>query len=114
MIGKEMINKLLTDEVKEKIEDLRFSYEYVGVRVQEPAFKLGVIEHNSHVWYDCDDSGVELDGLCAVYIDSIDPLGKFDGYSGDHCAIICGNRVTWGEDPGEIIINDPVCEIILA
>lgn len=103
MIGKEMLNQLLTDDVKEKIEDLRFTYEYVGVRFQDQPFKLGAIERNSRVWFDCDDTGIELDGLCAVHIDKIDLLGQYDGYCGDHCAIICGNRATWGEDPGEIV-----------
>lgn len=114
MITRETLNKLLTDEVKEKIDDLRFAYEYVGVRFQDFSFKLGPIDHVSHVWYDGNDTGIGIDGLCALHIDKIDTLGKFGGYSGDHCAIICGNRATWGEDPGEIIINDPVCEIILA
>ena len=113
MIGKETLNQLLTDEVKEKIEDLRFNYEYVGVRFQALNFKLGPIDHVSHIWYDGNDTGIGIDGLCAVHIDKIDSLEKFSGYYGDHCAIICGNHATWGEDSGEIIINDPICEVIL-
>lgn len=114
MITRETLYQLLTDEVKEKIEDLRFVYEYVGIRFQEPAFKLGAMEHTSSVCYDCVDYGIELDGLCAIHIDHIDVLTECFGYYGDHCAIIAGNRATWGEDEGEIIIEDPVCEIILA
>lgn len=89
--------------------DLHWDYEFVGVRVQEQGFELGAIEHLSHVWYNGDDTGVELDGVCAC---KLDRLGV-NQYYGDHAAIICGNEAEYGEDDGEIIIRYAVVVKIL-
>ena len=97
--------------IKQTAEErgLNWEYEFVGVRVQEQGFELGAIEHLSHVWYNGDDTGVELDGVCAC---KLDRLGV-NRYYGDHAAIICGNDAEYGEDDGEIIIRDAVVAKIL-
>lgn len=89
--------------------ELSETYEYVGLRVQEQEFELGKIDHVSHVWDGGEDTGVELDGICVC---DMDHLGA-NRYYGDHAAIICGYRASYGEDPGEIIIrNAEVVKII--
>ena len=90
--------------IKNTVEkmDLSWDYEFVGVRVQEQEFELGAIEHLSHVWDNGDDTGVELDGICACQLDRL----GVNNYFGDHAAIICGNEGEFGEDDGEVIIRD--------
>ena len=101
---KMLMNAEMIKNIKQTAEymNLRYDYDYIGVRVQEVPFELGSIDHNSHVWDDGDDTGVELDGICAC---TLDRLGS-NNYFGDHVAIICGNDVEYGEDDGEIIIRD--------
>ena len=84
-------------------------YEYVGIRVQEQEFELGEITHKSHNWgyndnYETVDFGEELDGICCTRLEEAEK----SEYFGDHIAVICGNHATFGEDDGEIIIEDPV------
>lgn len=88
---------------------LSWDYEFVGVRVQEQAFDLGTIKHRSHVWDNGEDTGAELDGVCAC---KLERLGV-NRYYGNHAAIICGNDAEYGEDDGEIIIRDAVVVKIL-
>lgn len=99
IMNAEMINTI--KKIAEEM-DLSWDYEFVGVRVQEQEFKLGTIEHLSHVWDNGDDTGVELDGICVC---SLDCLGA-NNYFGNHVAIICGNEAEYGEDDGELIIRD--------
>lgn len=101
----------LIEKIKSIIEerDLDLLYCEIGVRVQEEPFELGEIDHISHVWVDGDDTGEELNGICATKIDC---LGK-DYYFGAHAAIICGNRAEMGEDLGELIIKDAIVEAII-
>lgn len=99
-----MMNAEMIKNIKKVAEEMGLSwdYEFVGVRVQEQDFELGTIEHLSHVWDNGDDTGVELDGICAC---KLDRLGV-NQYYGDHVAIICGNDAEYGEDDGELIIRD--------
>lgn len=107
MITAEMIKR-----AKAVAEELFYDYEKIGIRVQEESFALGELDHVSHVWVDGEDTGEELDGVCAQEISSID---KFpNDYWGYHIAIIAGNEYSYGVDPGEIIIRDPVVVEILA
>lgn len=99
-----MMNAEMIESIKKIAEemDLSWDYGFVGVRVQEQEFELGAIEHLSHVWDNGDDTGVELDGVCAC---KLDRLGV-NQYFGGHVAIICSNEAEYGEDDGEIIIRD--------
>lgn len=94
----------MIDTIKKTVEDMDLAYQftYIGVRVQSLPFSLGQMEHVSHVWEDGDDTGVELDGVC---VSSIYSLGA-NQYYGDHVAIIGGELVEYGEDEGEMILND--------
>ena len=105
----------LTDEMLNRIhavsEDLFYDYEVIGVRIQEQPFELGEMSHVSHVWDDGEDTGEELNGVCA---DKHDNLNGGHTYFGGHVAIIAGNSYSYGEDPGEVIIEDPVVVEVLA
>lgn len=108
------MKKELANEIRAMAHDMGLDawdreYEYVGVRVQEQEFELGEITHKSHVWgYDDNDEvvdfGEELDGICCTRLESLEK----NEYYGDHIAIICGYSATFGNDDGEIIIEDPV------
>ena len=105
----------LTDTMKQRLaevaEELFFNYEVVAIRVQEVPFELGAIDHVSSVWVDGEETDEELDGICAIRAKDVD---KSDTYFGDHVAIIAGNRYTYGEDIGEVIIEDAEVVEILA
>lgn len=96
----------------EAADELFWDYEVVGIRVQEEPFVLGPIDHCSHLWVDGDDSGVELDGICAQDVTTLKMFN--DLYFGSHIAIVAGNEYEYGEDPGELIIRDAVCTHIFA
>ena len=106
---REQMNSLI-EQIKEKHG---WDYDYIGIRTQDEEFELGELAHRSHVWADGDDTGEELDGVCATDINSHCIRMHCDEvingrYIGDHCAIIAGNSAQWGEDEGEIVISDPV------
>lgn len=105
------ITDTIIARAKEVAEEIFFDYEVVGIRVQEQPFELGEMAHVSHIWNDGEDTGAELNGVCAVKIDQV----QFDHqYFGDHVAIIAGNKYEYGEDPGEIIIENAVVVEVLA
>ena len=107
-------------ELRAMAEKYTDRYQYVGVRTQEEPFELGEVEHRSSVWVDGDETTSELNGLSATDINSralrmhtdSDPIYGF--YFGDHKAIVAGDFAERGEDPGEIIISDPVVVEIIA
>lgn len=109
-------------EIKAVAERYSNDYDYVGIRTQERPYSLGDINHQSHVWDNGDDTGEQLGGISAtnIHSDAVNMHG--DGkehnrrgyYYGDHIAIICGNAVTWGDDVGEIIIDEAVVVEIIA
>lgn len=99
------------DRAKEVAESLAMEYEIVGIRVQEVPFEEGEIAHRSHIWNDGNDTGEELSGVCAINASKAELAV---GYYGDHVAIVAGNRYEYGEDVGEVIIDDAVVVEILA
>lgn len=46
------------------------SYEKYGIRIQEQGFELGTVDHNSKVWVDGEETEDELDGICAINLNS--------------------------------------------
>lgn len=105
------VNKEMQIRIDEIANELFYDYEIIGVRVQEEPFELGEMDHRSHIWVDGDDTGEELNGVCVIKHDA---LKYADDYFGNHIAIVAGNRYTYGEDPGEVILEDPVVVEILA
>jgi hypothetical protein len=111
---------MTASEIKKIAEKYKDEYEYVGVRTQEEAFKLGTLEHCSSVWDDGDETAEMLDGISVTDVDSV-ALKMHTGedmmcrsYYGDHLAIICGNYAQMGDDAGELVISDPVVVEVLA
>lgn len=106
----------ITDEMKQAIKDyieeneLDYDYAYIGLRVQDVPFELGEISHISHVWDDNEDTGEELSGICATKVERI---GKIE-YYGNHAALLVSNNAEYGEDDGELIMEDAKVVMILA
>lgn len=107
MMTSEMIKR-----VQDVAESLYWDYAVIGIRWQDEEFALGPIGHCSHVWDDGNDTGVELDGICVQDVKTLEHCRN--DYYGDHIAIIAGNTYTYGEDPGEVILEDAVVVDILA
>lgn len=104
------------NEIREMIENagLEDRYDYIGIRTQEQPFELGRIDHLSKVWVDGEETDEELNGISVTGINSRAVEWHMDGtYYGDHVAIICGNRAEYGEDEGEIVIEDAIVEIVI-
>lgn len=101
----EMIQK-----AKDAAEDAGYDYMRFGIRVQEEEFRLGTIDHKSHVWVDGEDTEEELDGISAMDINHISNIQYF----GSHVALIGCNEYESGEDAGEIIMKDASVIAIIA
>lgn len=104
------ISKEMLEKAKKIANEYFYDYEKVAIRVQEEEFSIGSIEHRSHVWVDGDDTLEELNGICCTILDSV----GINEYFGTHVAVIGGNAYTYGDDSGEIIIEDPVVLEVLA
>lgn len=84
-------------------------YTTYAIRVQEPEFLLGRIDHVSKVWDDGFETDEELPGICGLEVDdrSIEKvMNMAKDYYGDHMALIAGDDVSYGQDDDEVIIND--------
>lgn len=105
-----VINDEMMRKAKELAEKYFWDYEIIALRVQDVEFSLGNIEHHSQVWIDGDETGEDLNGICATKLDFV---GKVN-YFGDHAAILAGNQYSYGEDTGEVIIEDAIVLEVLA
>lgn len=90
-----------------------YGWSSVGVRIQEEdhPFRVGPIDHVSHVWVDGDETDEDLPGVCCLYAaaDYIPTLVRNAPayfWPGRHVAIITGDVVEFGEDPGEVIMSN--------
>lgn len=102
----------MIEQARAIADELSMDYEVFGVRVQDVPFTMGAMDHASHVWDNGDDTGEELDGVCAQ---DVKTLNKYHNvYYGDYIAVVAGNDYSYGEDAGELIISDPVVVAILA
>lgn len=99
-------------ELKEKVQNIldeleengKF-FERVGIRTQDIPFEIGPIDHVSHRWDNGDDTGEELSGICVT--DFCDVEEHFNGgYFGKYTAIIGGDFSEYGEDLGEIVLQN--------
>lgn len=94
--------------LKKALAKHKDEYDAVAIRVQESPFELGRIDHISHIWDDNDDTGVELDGICASK-----SIIECQCYYGEHVAILGSNKFEYGEDADEVIMQDAqVLEIV--
>jgi hypothetical protein len=106
------------DMLKSALEELEWEYSYIGVRKQEAPFETGSIEHCSHVWDDGEDTGEELDGISTIKITAstaeavLARMAK--EYYGQHIAILAADEATYGEDVGELVLQDAQVVYIIA
>jgi len=92
----------------------------IGIRTQEMPFEAvgDIMSHTSVVWYDGEETDIELDGVCALDIrqfKSIEDAIRASkmSYVGKYTAIIESDYWEYGQDPDEIILRDPVVKEIL-
>lgn len=107
------MTKLSAQEIMEMVEEKEWNYDYevVAIRTQDVPFELGTMEHKSMVWVDGEETGEELDGVSATICTDVKAVKEhtgenFGGYYGQYTAIIGGNSYTYGEDEGEVVIED--------
>jgi len=89
------------------LEEMGMEYAYIGIRVQEEAYgaKVGeAVDHCSKVWIDGDETDEELDGVCAMNASQLGCVGC--EYFGNVVLVLGADRVDYGEDAGEIIMQD--------
>lgn len=120
--GKEEIMKEY-NSVEELMNELAESnYNYYGLR-NATEHDLEVIETGrtyldaSHDWIDGDDTGEELNGSCAIYVDgemSAETIENrynqcLNDYCGETIILIADSRSEWGNDENEIILGSNGC-----
>jgi hypothetical protein len=103
-------NNETVNKIAEKYID---EYEHIGIRIQEMPSEVGKeLTHNSHIWDDGNDTGEELDGVCALEWEQFNRLDMFalaTGYAGPYVLILgTYSNVEYGNDPAEIIMRSPV------
>lgn len=101
------ISESLYNKIKAAAEEHCYDFEKLGVRVQEEAFSLGKMTHNSHVWVDGEETDEELDGICVTSIEELSSViasGRF--YFGSHIALLGAYEYEYGEDMGELIFKE--------
>lgn len=108
-----MITDEMIEKAKEVAENYFWDYEKIGIRVQEEPFELGRISHCSHIWDDGEDTGEELDGICAQDVNQFGTPYQLE-YFGYHVAVLGCNAYTYGQDSGEIVMEDAEVLAILA
>ena len=83
-------------------------YEYIGIRVQDLLEIVGTeMEHRSRVWEDGLYTCEELNGVCAVNARADYAKNNSTGYFGEYMIVLGSFHASWGEDVGEIIMEDP-------
>lgn len=96
--------------LNEIIEELKWEYDYVGIRIQDEPFCIGPIDHESSVWENGNVTDRKLGGICAVEVDAKNAAARYaessKRYFGDHAAVLVGETIEYGEDDYEIIIKD--------
>lgn len=101
------------------LDDLCFEHGYVGIRIQESDFGLradDAVDHRSLVWDHGFETEDELPGVCALdarHFGSIASRGGCVPYIGRTVLLLGANRVTYGEDEGELIMEDATVLAVL-
>jgi hypothetical protein len=104
--SQKQIEKIL-DEAKEVAEELECSYECFGLRVIPEGYTVGSgdILNPSYNWDDGENTGELLAGTSAIEL-----IGDYSNnlvqYCGAQIALIAGDDAGYGEDCGEILIDN--------
>ena len=102
------------------LDDLCFEHGYVGIRIQESDFGLragDTVDHRSLVWDRGCETEDELPGVCALdarHFSGIAQCGGCVPYSGRTVLLLGADRITYGEDEGELIMEDATVLAVLA
>ena len=114
------MKRLNVEQLRAKAEKYVEQYNVVTIRTQTVPFALGEIKHCSNVWVDGDKTDEELDGISATDIKSwmikahsSEYTNESGCYWGNYQAIVCGNSYSWGDDDGEVIIDDAIIADII-
>mgnify|MGYP004560079889 FL=1 len=99
------MKELNFEEIKNRMNEIMWDegWGVVALRAQAEPFELGDLDHNSVIWIDGEETEEELNGVCGLALDDVELINN---YYNDHIAIIAGDRYEWGQDAGEIIIED--------
>lgn len=108
-------------EIKKIAEKYREEWEAVGVRTQYEEFKLGEINHKSHMWDNDEMTDIVHTGISvtdvfnksnavAMHADDYDSRSY---YMGNHMAIIVSDDYYYGQDEGELVLRDAIVVEIL-
>ena len=101
------------------LDDLRFEHEYVGIRIQDDSYGLRAgdsVDHISHIWDDGEDTGEELSGVCALGANSFSRFARRGGrvpYIGRTVLVLGADRASYGEDEGELVMEDATVLAVL-
>lgn len=100
--------QIIASQIMDK--DYYYDYDCIGLRVQEDDIdsKGDIMRHKSYVWIDGDITDDQLEGVCAVDVEDADKLSKYSGYPGNYVYVLGSVRARGGNDPGEIIMINPV------
>jgi hypothetical protein len=107
-----MINNIQIKQVAKDVEDRGYNYDYVGIRIEEEVNSVigTILDHQSSVWEDGNELDEKLNGVCAIDIDRVKELSNvaYNGYLGNIVLILGSEHAEYGEDAGEIIMENPV------
>lgn len=117
-----------TSEAKQKVLSALiengYSFCYYGVRTDDALYEVGDELPESRSWDDNNPTGEILPGTCATGFGSLwyddddaaavdKTLALQEDYVGDHQYLIAGDRCTYGDDIGEIIIERAVVVAVI-
>ena len=86
-------------------------YGHIGIRIQTELHGAEVGEmllHQSSIWDDGNEMDLKLDGVSAIDVTKVNRLDKWGGYDGHYVLILGSDYATYGSDPAEIEMRNPV------
>lgn len=102
------------------LDDLLFEHGYVGVRIQDGAYGLragDAVDHCSLVWDHGFETDEQLPGICAIDARELDRLAAGRNslpYLGRTVLVLAANRIQYGEDDAELIMEDATVLSVLS
>ncbi len=89
------------------INELRYENEFVGIRTQDETSEVGECCKESNIWVDGEPTEETLNGTCCTSCRSERDIEKhLKLYYGETVILIGGQRMEYGEDDGEMIIEN--------
>lgn len=109
----------IAKQIEAEIERLGYAYNYYGLRAvaADDPIAVGECAAPSYQWVDGERTDNELAGVCAIALpwhsdcDTADieaALRIVKGYDGARIVLLGASQRDWGEDPGEIVMENAV------